>query len=63
MLGVPFITNVSAHPAGDMGEAMRVVSAKLKELRRRLAVRYGSDEVIGQSRKGMVAAWAVPEQT
>lgn len=30
--GVPFITNVGAHPRGDMAEAMRVVSAKLREL-------------------------------
>ena len=30
--GVPFITNTGAHPKGDMAEAMKVVSAKLKEL-------------------------------
>lgn len=30
--GVPFITNAGAHPRGDMAEAMRVVSAGLREL-------------------------------
>ena len=30
--GVPFITNTGAHPKGDMAEAMKVVTAKLKEL-------------------------------
>lgn len=30
--GVPFITNTGAHPKGDMADAMKVVSAKLKEL-------------------------------
>lgn len=30
--GVPFITNAGAHPRGDMAEAMRMVSAGLKEL-------------------------------
>ena len=30
--GAPFITNVGAHPTGDMAEAMRVVSRELKAL-------------------------------
>lgn len=30
--GVPFITNTGAHPKGDMADAMKVVSAKLKDL-------------------------------
>ncbi len=30
--GVPFITNTGAHPEGDMADAMKVVSTKLKEL-------------------------------
>ena len=30
--GAPFIANVGAHPNGDMGEAMRVVSRELKAL-------------------------------
>ena len=30
--GVPFITNVGAHPQGDMADAMKVTSARLKEL-------------------------------
>jgi sugar phosphate isomerase/epimerase len=30
--GAPFITNVGAHPRGDMGEAMRVVAEQLRKL-------------------------------
>lgn len=38
--GVPFITNVGAHPRGDMAEAMRVVAEQFKELAK-VAVDHG----------------------